>query len=109
MFPIRKLHTHTHTHTHSYSNSNEVSQLEVPIFARLYEFYSLLSQYLISFPKIRRYTLGQKIDLLTLDIFELLFSVSYSESKIIVLKRISAKLDLLKILLTYAKSSQNDF
>lgn len=95
------------SHTHTYSNSDGFTQLDIPIFARLYEFYSLLSQSLVSFPKIRRHTLGQKIDTLTLDIFELLFGVSYSENKITTLKKISIKLDLLKVLVRLAKDTQS--
>jgi hypothetical protein len=62
--------------------------------------------YLLS-PKLKRYTLGQKIDVLTLEILELLFSISYSENKAHVLKRISCKLDLLKVLLRLAKDNQS--
>lgn len=93
--------------TRIYNDAEGFTQLDVPIFARLYEFYSLLSQYLVSFPKIRRYTLGQKIDTLTLDIFELLFAVSYSENKVATFKKISIKLDLLKILIRLAKDNQS--
>jgi len=50
--------------------------------------------------------LGQKLDDLTLEILELLFSIPVSENKSVVLKRISVKLDLLKILLRLAKDSQ---
>lgn len=49
--------------------------------------------------------MGQKLDNLTLDIFELLFSISYSENKSLILNRISAKLDLIKVLLRLAKDS----
>lgn len=93
------------SHTHTQADEN-VSQLDIPIFAKLYEFYQTLSIALISFPKIKRYTLGQKTDTLALDIFELLFSVSYSEHKLIILKKISAKLDLLKVLIRLSKDSQ---
>lgn len=44
--------------------------LDIPIFIKLYDFYKNLSQILTLFPKAKRYTLGQKIDNLTLDILE---------------------------------------
>jgi len=51
--------------------------------------------------------LGQKLDNLTLEIFELLFSVPFSKDKILTLQRISIKLDLLKVLLRLSKDSQS--
>lgn len=66
----------------------------------------MLSQLIISFPKTKRYTLGQRLDNVTLDIFELLFSIPISENRITTLQKMSIKLDLLKILLRLAKDSQ---
>lgn len=79
---------------------------DIPIFTKLYEFYKLLSQFLILFPKNKRYTLGQRLDSLSLEIFELLFSISYSDNKGLILQKISTKLDLLKILLRLGKDTQ---
>ena len=59
-----------------------------------------------TFPKTKRYTLGQKLDNTTLDIFELLFSVPNSNNKTETLYKISNKIDLLKILLRLAKDTQ---
>lgn len=90
-----------HTHTHNYSS------LDIPIFAKLYEFYNKLTQAVTSFPKTKRYTLGQKLDSLTLEIIELLFSIPTSSSKTTILQQISIKLDLLKILLRLSKDNQS--
>lgn len=65
-----------------------------------------MSRYIISFPKTKRYTLGQRLDDLTLDLFELLFSVPNAKSKVEVLTKISIKLDLIKVLLRLAKDNQ---
>jgi len=62
--------------------------------------------YIISFPKTRRYTLGQRLDDSTLDIFELLFSIPNAKSKVETLMQISTKLDLIKVLLRLAKDNQ---
>ncbi|MBI2327070.1 diversity-generating retroelement protein Avd [Candidatus Curtissbacteria bacterium] len=78
----------------------------IPIFAKLYDFYKNLSQEITTFPKTKRYTLGQRLDSLTLDIFELLFSVPNSKNKLEVLLQISIKLDLIKILLRLSKDTQ---
>ena len=59
-----------------------------------------------SFPKTKRYTLGQKLDNITLDIFELLFSVPITSDKLLTLQKMSIKLDLLKILSRLAKDNQ---
>lgn len=58
------------------------------------------------FPKTKRHTLGKKLDNLTLEIFELLFSIPNSKNKAEVLNQISIKLDLIKILLRFAKDTQ---
>ena len=75
--------------------------LDIPIFAKIYDFYKNLSQFLTVFPKAKRYTLGQKIDQTSLDIVELTITAGYlpREQKLPLLQKISTKLDLLKILL----------
>ena len=93
----------SHTHTHTLPNFS----LDIPIFAKLYDFYQNLSFLIIKFPKTKRYTLGQKLDNITLEIFELLFSIPISKDKLTTLTQISIKLDLLKILLRLSKDSQS--
>jgi len=88
----------SHTHTHTYS-------LDIPIFTKLYEFYKTLTSAITSFPKTKRYTLGQKLDNVTLDIFELLLSIPVSHDKTSTLQEISIKIDLLKILLRLSRDS----
>lgn len=88
------------SHAHAYSS------LDVPIFAKLYEFYKKLASATTTFPKTKRYTLGQKSDNLTLEVFELLFSVPNAKDKMKTLHQISGKIDLLKILLRLAKDTQ---
>lgn len=80
--------------------------LDIPIFTKLYEFYKSLTQAITTFPKTKRYTLGQRLDNITLDIFELLFSVPQAQNKTAILQQISIKLDLLKVLLRLTKDSQ---
>ena len=80
--------------------------LDIPIFAKLYDFYIDLSQTISAFPKTKRYSLGQKLDSLTLKILELLLSVPAKKDKIPTLGKISVKLDLLKILVRIAKDTQ---
>lgn len=80
--------------------------LDIPIFAKLYDFYRNLSARIPSFPKTKRYTLGQRLDDITLDIFELLIAVPNAKDKVETLSQISIKLDLLKILLRFAKDGQ---
>lgn len=94
----KEIHTHTHT---TYSTS------DIPIFTKLYEFYNQLTLAVNSFPKTKRYTLGQKLDNIALEIFELLLSIPTSTNKTIVLQEISIKVDLLKVLLRSAKDTQS--
>lgn len=60
------------------------------------------------FPKTKRYTLGQKIDQISLDIFELIFKVNISvkDQKLEILQNISNKIDLLKILIRLAHDNK---
>ena len=91
---------HTHTHT-------PIVGLDIPIFTKLYEFYNQLSQAINTFPKTKRYTLGQKLDNISLDIFELLFTIPLNTNKVITLQQISVKVDLLKVLLRFSKDTQS--
>jgi len=50
--------------------------------------------------------LGQKLDNSTIEIFELLFGIPMSYDKLIALNKISVKLDLIKVLLKFAKDTQ---
>jgi len=84
----------------------EPFSLDIPIFAKLYDFYKKLSGYLLLFPKTKKYSLGLRLDTTTLDSFELLFSVPHSKNKIDKLNEISSKLDLLKVLLRLAKDTR---
>ena len=58
------------------------------------------------FPKQQRFTLGQKLDSLTLEIFDLLLSTPNSIEKNVILEKASVKLDLLKILLRLSKDTK---
>ena len=63
-----------------------------------------MSQYIVSFPKTKRYTLGQKIDQLAVEIIELTITAGYlpREQKLPVLQKVSIKLDLVKVFLRLA-------
>lgn len=82
--------------------------LDIPIFVKLYDFYKNLSQFLVLFPKIKRYTLGQKIDQISLDIIELVITAGYlpREQKLPTLQKVSTKLNLLKILLRLSNENK---
>jgi hypothetical protein len=95
------MHTDEDIHTYTAYDS-----LDIPIFAKLYEFYKKLTLGIATFPKTKRYTLGQKLDNITLEIFELLISVPNSINKTETLYKISNKIDLLKILLRLTKDTQ---
>lgn len=78
----------------------------VPIFTKFYDFYRHLTVLITAFPKTKRYTLGQRLDQISLDVIELLTSVPYSQNKSETLGQISRKVDLLKVLLRLAKDTQ---
>ncbi|MDO8618403.1 MAG: diversity-generating retroelement protein Avd [Candidatus Daviesbacteria bacterium] len=84
------------------------SEFNIPIFAKIYDFYKLLYQYLKFFPKKDRYSLGQKLDNLTLEIFELVIMAgsAIGEKKLPLLEKSITSVDLLKILIRLAKDIQ---
>ncbi|TSC63328.1 MAG: hypothetical protein G01um101493_450 [Microgenomates group bacterium Gr01-1014_93] len=89
-----------HTHT--------LPKFDIPILQKLYEFYGLLYQYLKIFPKKDRYSLGQKLESISLDIIESTFEIprKKGQDKISLLQEASGKLDLLKFLIRLAKDTQ---
>lgn len=60
------------------------------------------------FPKTKRYGLGQKLDLIALELIELIVRASYlqREQKLPVLEKSVVSADLLKILLRLAKDNK---
>ena len=74
--------------------------MDIPLFAKLYDWYKAVSHEISSFPKTKRYSLGSRIDNLTLELIELTITAGYlpKEQKLPTLQKISVKLDLLKIL-----------
>ena len=95
----------SHTHTHTLPNPS----LDIPIFTKLYDFYKNLYLALNLFPKRDRYSLGQKLDNIVLEIFEQISKISLvsKEQKIETLQSISTKLDLLKILLRFSHDNKS--
>ena len=95
-------------HNNKDNHTQPTFGLDIPIFAKLYDFYKLLHQYLKLFPKKDRYTLGQKIDNLTLTIFELVImaGTTTKEKKFPLIEKSIVSLDLLKILIRLAKDVQ---
>ena len=86
-------------HTHTLPEPN----LKLPILAKIYDFYQLLTQSVTSFPKSRRYSLGLRLDSLTLEIIESILAVPFTKNKLQNLQQISIKLDTLKILIRLSK------
>jgi len=79
-------------------------QLDIPILTKLYDFYKEVTNLIASFPKTKRYTLGGRIDTLTLEMIELLITAGYQskEDKLDTIYQVSAKLDILKMLVRLA-------
>lgn len=81
---------------------------DIPIFAKIYDFYKELYLSLGKFPKKHRYSLGQKLDDTTIDVFALFISAgSKGSNKPALLERANTKLEVLKLLLRLAKDTQS--
>ncbi|RJP47119.1 MAG: diversity-generating retroelement protein Avd [Armatimonadetes bacterium] len=78
---------------------------DIPIFTKTYELYKIFYGFLPFFPKRERHTLGQRCEIVLLDILESIIlagSLSKSE-KPPVLKTASIKVDVLKTLFKLGK------
>lgn len=84
---------------------NSGLNLDIPVFTKTYDLYKTFYGYLATFPKKERYTLGQKCELLLLDLLEriILASSLSKEEKLPILKTASLKLDVLKVLFRLGK------
>ena len=84
-------------------------QFGLSIIQKLVGTYKLWHQFVPDFPKSSRYTLGQKIDFLFLEVIENTIKAGYSTKieKEVFLKRSSVKLDLLKFFLQIAWQIQS--
>jgi hypothetical protein len=79
--------------------------LDTPIFAKTYDLYKLFYSYIPSFPKKDRYALGQKCEIILLNMIEEIIvagSVA-KKAKLQVLKKVSIKVDFLKVLFRLGK------
>ena len=78
---------------------------DVPIVQKVYDFYREFYQMYPHIPKQDRYVLGEKIQEVTLELFEDLISASHQgkQNKLEYLSEAATKLDLLKNLLRLAE------
>ncbi|OHA63736.1 MAG: hypothetical protein A2843_02835 [Candidatus Wildermuthbacteria bacterium RIFCSPHIGHO2_01_FULL_48_27b] len=73
----------------------------LPVLQKLVAAYKLWHEYLPHFPKTSRYTLGEKIDSLFVEIVEYIVVASYlsKQDKLPYLKKATLKIDVLKFFL----------
>ncbi|MDP2638301.1 MAG: diversity-generating retroelement protein Avd [Candidatus Levybacteria bacterium] len=78
---------------------------KVPLFVKTYELYKSFYIYVQLFPRKDRYTLGQKCETLLLEILEAVIVASSlsKQDKLPILKRASAKIDVLRVLFTLGR------
>jgi four helix bundle protein len=78
---------------------------DVPIVQKVYDFYCEFYKFYPNIPKQDRYVLGEKIQKITLELFEDLISASHQgkNEKLECLSKAATKLDLLKNLLRLAE------
>lgn len=79
-----------------------------PLFHRFYSLYKLLSSLHGTIPKSQRYTLWQRCETINLILLELLLEAGSTKEKerLLILHRMSLKLDLLKVLIRLAKETK---
>jgi hypothetical protein len=77
---------------------------DLPVLQKITQAYKLWHAYLSHVPRLTRYSLGEKINLLFIELIELTIVATYSarEQKVQVIDKASIKLDLLKYFLQIA-------
>lgn len=78
---------------------------DTPIFLKTYELYKKFYEYLPSFPRKDRYTLGQRCEVVLLDMLETIILASNlsRQEKLPVLRSASTKVDVLRVLFKLGK------
>lgn len=82
---------------------------DIPIIHTLYDSYVFWCELLVKFPKIHRYTLGNRVSTYLLDTIELLITTASTTdvgAKQDCLMKASSKTDLIKLLVRLAKDTQ---
>jgi four helix bundle protein len=89
-----------------------MDELNIPIFKKAYDLYKIIYQTRLSIPKQDRYVLWQKIETISIDVIEGIIEASalYKEEKLDILKKISIKLNLMRVFirLTYDNKLINE-
>ena len=83
---------------------------QVPVVLKLYETYRVLHGFILKFPKVQRYTLGQSLQDNCLRLLETVIMASQEEKsavKIERLKQASGRLELLRLLVRLASDTDS--
>ncbi|MDP2708877.1 MAG: four helix bundle protein [bacterium] len=82
----------------NFSNAN------LPVLQKTAEVYKLWHNILPHIPRLTLYSLGEKINLLFIELAELIFMAGFAakENKILIIKKASLKLDMLKFFIQIA-------
>jgi len=80
----------------------------IPIFQKTYDFYKLIHGFRNDIPKMERFSIWQKSEKTCLEIIEWLFEINQINGieKIILLTKISNKVDLLKVFMRLAHETK---
>ncbi len=75
--------------------------IDIPIFQKTYELYKLFYQFVVTFPKRDRYSLGQRLENSIIEFLEAIIKASQLTKieKLPVLQNASIKLDVIKVLI----------
>ena len=86
------------------NNKEDFSKIEMPILSQSLVLYEVIHKQIYTFPKYERYTLGEKIQEITLSFIELIIiansSNKYEKEKILL--QANSKIEIVKILMRIA-------
>ncbi len=84
------------------------NQFDIPIFQKTYDFYKMIHVCRSEIPKMERYTVWQKIEIICIEMIENLLTVKYfsGSDKMDFLNKISVKVDMLRIFIRLANETK---
>jgi|SRR3989338_6128951 len=83
--------------------NGNLSTANLPILQKASDAYKLWHNMLVHLPRLTKYSLGEKINLLFTDVIELILTADFArESKMAIIQKASIKLDTLKFFLQLA-------
>ena len=85
------------------SNERLGDVMEIEVITRMYDLLLWLLPHIEKFPRSHKFTIGDRIENSTLDVFDLLLEAKYASQKADILRKANLKLEQLRFLMRLSK------